>query len=161
MWVVPDTSSKSVAPVVEVVVHAHLWRCIHRQHWPCARSSVVPSSVGRSRDQVPLPAGVYGSPDHDVDLGGDDMAPLEHQLASGPSLSPHPSLDVSQATLGKHSVKDVTLLQVHPPPKCVHQAPCTVGPPVLLSSWYPRGLLLAMHTRWVTSAGRPQMRTST
>ena len=40
-----------------------------------------------------LPADVFGALDHGKDLGGDDMAPLEHHLASGPSA--HPSLDAT------------------------------------------------------------------
>ncbi len=59
------------------------------------RSHVAPWSVDRSSNRAHLPANVFRSLYHDMDLGGDDMAPLEHHLVSGPSLSPHPSLDVT------------------------------------------------------------------
>ena len=75
------------------------------------RFRVVPSFVVRSRDWAPLPADVFGSPNRDVELGDDDMAPLEHNLASRQSLSPHPSLDATQTPLGKRSVAHVICLQ--------------------------------------------------
>ena len=56
---------------------------------------MAPSSVGHSLDQAHLPADVFGFPDLNVDLGVDDMAPLEHQFASGPSSFPCPLLDVT------------------------------------------------------------------
>ncbi len=126
LCVVLDTSSQSVAPVVEAVVHAPpAGVCptggsglrLGVVSGPC--SHVLPLSVDRQCNQASLPADVFGSPDHDMDLGGDAMAPLEHHLASGPSSSPHPLLNTIQATSGKRSVVHVTLPQVHPLPKCV------------------------------------------
>ena len=58
-------------------------------------SDMVPSFVHHLRDEAHLPADVFRSLDHDMDSGGDDMAPLEHHLASWPSSSPHPSLDTT------------------------------------------------------------------
>ena len=121
--VVPDTSSWSVAPVAEVVVQAPPAEVHHTGSnglWPgiisSPRSHVVPSSVGPLHEQVHLLVDVFGSPYNDMDLGGDDMAPLEHHLASGPLSSPHPSLDVTQVASGKCSVTHVTLSQAPPPP---------------------------------------------
>ena len=39
-------------------------------------SNMVPSFVGRLCDWAHLLADIFGSPHHDMDLGGDDMAPL-------------------------------------------------------------------------------------
>ena len=56
---------------------------------------------------------IFGSPDHDIELGGEDMAPLEHHLASGLLSSPHPSLEVTQAASGMQ--------------RLVCTVPCTAG----------------------------------
>ena len=102
LHVVPDTSTKLVAPAAEVVIHAPpaevhptgstgLWPGFILG--PCSR--VAPSSVSHLRNQPLLLANVFGSPDHDEGLDGDDMAPLEHHLASGSLSSPHPWHDSS------------------------------------------------------------------
>ena len=133
--IVPNTLSQSVTFVVEVIVHAQPTEVppaggtgLRQGVVSGLRSHVDLSSVGPSRNQVPLPADVFGSSDHDMDLGGDDLVPLEHHLASGHLSSPHPSLDTTQAALGKHLVIHVTLLQVPQWPECVCQAPVIMGP---------------------------------
>ena len=67
-------TSQLVAPVAEVVVHAPSTE-MHPAGGQC-----------HSYNQTCLLADVFGSPDHDLNLGGDDMAPLEHHLASGRPL---------------------------------------------------------------------------
>ena len=84
-------------------------------------------TVGHSLDRTLLPADVFGSRDHDMDLGDDDMTPLEHYLASRPSSSPHPSLGATLAALGKRSVTHVVLPQALSPPKRLRQTPCMAG----------------------------------
>ena len=99
LHVVPDTSSQSVAPAVEVVVHIPPMEvrstggnslCLDIVLGVHPR--VAPASVGGLCDHAHLSADVFRSPDHDMDLGSDNMAPLEHHLASGPLYSPHRSL---------------------------------------------------------------------
>ncbi len=122
----------SVTPVAEVVhappaVHPTGGTSLQAAIVLGPHSHVVPSSVVCSRDLASLPADFFGSLDDDMDLGGDAMAPLEHHLASGPSSSPHPSLDMTRATSGKCLVMHDTLPQVHPPPKHVGQVPGMAG----------------------------------
>ena len=108
LCVVPDTSSQLVAPAAEVVVHA-LPMEVHPTGGTglqpgvvsCQHPHVLPSTVGHSRYWTLLPVDVFGLPDHDMDFGDDDMAPLELHLASGPSSSSQPSLSVTRAALGK------------------------------------------------------------
>ncbi len=143
--IVPDTLVELVASAVEGVIQA-LPSGVHYTDGTCLQpcivsgpcSHVAPWSVGCSHNLAHLPAKVFGSPDCDVDLGADDMAPMEHQLASWPSSSPHPSLDVTQAALRKCSVAHALLPQAPPLPKSMCLAPCTVGStysPVIMVPW--------------------------
>ena len=102
LHIVPNTSSQSVTPTVEVVVHTPPVE-VHPTGGTGLQPGIVlglrfcvlPSSVGHPYDRALLPADAFGSPDLDMALSDDHMAPLEHHLASGPSSSPHPSLGMT------------------------------------------------------------------
>ncbi len=130
LHVVPDTLTKSVTPAVEVVIHVlpvEVVEAFLAFGQALFQACMAPLAVGHSCDQAHLPTDVFSSLDLDVDVGVADMAPLEYHLAYWPSLSPHPSLDATQATSGKHSVVNTPLPQAPPLPKHAHLAPCTAG----------------------------------
>ena len=134
LCVVPHTLAKSVAPVVEVIIHA-LPMKVHPTGgtglWPgvvlslCSQVALL--SVDHLCDQPHLPADVFRSLDHDEDLGGDDLAPLEHCLVSRPSSSPHLSLGEVRVPSGKCLVAHAPQPQAPPLSKCMCLVPCTTG----------------------------------